>query len=741
MINIINKKLKKREIILQQGRSDCGVACLLSIIKFYEGYESLENLRRISGTNITGTTLLGLCQAARHTGFDADGCEADMDFLKSHDSPCILHVVVGNNLQHYLVCYGLCDHTMTDASRKGKKFVIGDPAKGIVYMTEDELVKIWVSRVCLVLSPNPEFKKAGEIRKTKYKWMMGLLKEDVPLLSIAVGLGIGIALLGLVMAIFSQRLVDEILPKKEYTKFYLGIFLVLALLVTKEGLSYLRQYFLFRQSKEFNTRIIDYFFGHLLHLPKLFFDTRKIGELTARLNDTARIQRVILQLAGNTVIDFLVTIISIIALFSYSWQIGFVCLIAVPGFYFIIYKHNKKIINGQRSVMSSYALAEANYISTLQGIEPIKNRNKQGWFAANNKTVYEFFQEKIFLFGKIQIRLSLLANIAGAFILSGVLALACIQVLHQQLKTGELIAILGMAGVLLPAVANLALVSIPLSEAEIVFDRMFEFTGIEPEDIKMTSTPVTRFDSLRVDQITFRFAGRKSILKDISLEIRKGEIIALVGENGCGKTTLSQILQKNYRAENGSIIINNDLELKEVSFYDWRNILGVVPQNVHLFNGTVLENIAFEDAVRDPDNVIRFIRHYGFWDFIHLLPQSVLTTVGEEGVNLSGGQKQIIGLARALYHHPQFLILDEVTAAMDRESEQFVLGLLKKLKEEMAIIFITHKLHVLKYLCDRIYILSDGAISNHGGHQDLIKGNNLYSQYWAALGGEVGVHR
>ena len=723
---------KKPEVILQHDQSDCGVACLLAIIKFYNGHETLENLRRISGTNIAGTTLLGLCQGARQIGFDADGCEADMDALKSHNSPCILHVVVENKLQHYVVCYGWRDHRMASASEAGKIF-IGDPAKGGVYMTEAELNRIWVSKTCLILSPNLDFKKVGEIKKTKYKWMRSLLENDMPLLWIAVGLGVGIALLGLVMAIYSERLVDEILPKKQYTKLYVGIFLVLALLVIKEGLSYLRQYFLFTQSKRFNTRIIDYFFCKLLHLPKLFFDTRKIGELTARLNDTTRIQRVIMQLAGNTVIDFLVMLISIIALFSYSWQIGLVCLFAAPIFYFIVYSHNKKITHGQRSVMSSYALAEANYISTLQGIEPIKNRNKQEWSATNNKRVYEHFQEKVFSFGKMQIRLSLLANISGAFILTSILTLASIQVLHEQLKIGQLIAVLGMSGSLLPAVANLALISVPLSEAKIAFDRMFEFTGIEPEEIKNATTPQLHFNSLRVEHISFRFAGRKSILKDISLDIHKGEIIALMGENGCGKTTLSQILLKNYTPESGSIRINDSLELGQVSFYEWRNILGVVPQEVHLFNGTVLENIAFEDAASIPDGVIQYLLEYGFGDFIDSLPQAGLTLVGEEGINLSGGQRQMIALARALYHRPSFLILDEATAAMDRESEQFVLRLLKKLRKEMAIVFISHRLHVLKNVCDRIYILQEGVIANYGNHFELLQSSNLYSHYWFDL--------
>jgi ATP-binding cassette subfamily B protein len=147
----------------------------------------------------------------------------------------------------------------------------------------------------------------------------------------------------------------------------------------------------------------------------------------------------------------------------------------------------------------------------------------------------------------------------------------------------------------------------------------------------------------------------------------------------------------------------------------------------------VIENICFEYAANNPEKVNQFLNEYGFVDFINSLPQSYMTIVGEEGINLSGGQKQMIALARALYHKPQLLILDEATASMDRKSEQFVLNLLSKIKTEMGIIFITHRLHVLKHFCDRIYIIENGTTSRNGTHETLLETKNIYSQYWNDL--------
>ncbi len=382
--------------------------------------------------------------------------------------------------------------------------------------------------------------------------------------------------------------------------------------------------------------------------------------------------------------------------------------------------------------MAGYAISESNYISTLQGIEAIKNHNRQELFATNNKILYQNYQDKVFNLGKIQIKLSLIANCFGIMFLIGILFYNSYQVLSGQLKTGELMAILGMCSSLLPSIANLALISIPVNEAKVAFNRMFEFTGLDTE-MQNNDIEYLQFQSLQISDLCFRFAGRSRLLQNINFEIVKGEVIAIMGENGCGKSTLSQILLKNHMPESGKIIINGMENVENISYKTWRRVIGIVPQNIHIFNSTVLDNIAFEDIVKNPQAVLNFLQEYGFDKFIESLPQGYMTLIGEEGVNLSGGQKQIIALARALYHQPQLLILDEATAAMDRESERFVLQLLTKLKTKIAVIFITHRLHVLKSFYNRIYLLQNGKITISGTHAELLQTENLYSTYWKDL--------
>lgn len=717
-------KAINQSFVLQQEQRDCGIACLLSLIRYYSGDATLDNLRRISGTNTTGTTMLGLYEAATTCGFIAQGCQADMDALVAHEAPVILHLIMESGMYHYVVAYGRTMH-------KGQPvFVIGDPGQGIRLLDQQQLEQLWQTRICLVLEPGPAFVTTDQTQGIKKQWLRELVKGDIPLLMIASAIGLIIAGLNLVMAVFSQRLIDDILPAKDYSRFGLGIVMVLLLLIIKDSANGVRQILLLKQGRDFNNRMTETFFASLLQLPKPFFDTRTTGELIARLTDTSRVQKLIATMAGNVVIDLLVVLVSIGFLFAYSWQTALIAMGVMPLYYLLIHKHSRAIVLGQRSVMAGYAICEGSYINTLQGIGIIKSHNKQQVFSNLNRARYGQYQQSIYGLGKIQVRLGWLAGVAGNTFLVVILAYGTRQVFDGQLKAGALMAVIGICATLLPAIANLALVAIPFSEAKVAFDRMFEFTSISKELLPTDPVEgIAEFRHLSIKDISFRYPGRSPLLKQVSFEVSRGEIIAIMGENGSGKSTLSQILQGFYRYQTGQVLLNDTISLDSIVPERWRHTLAVVPQYVHLFNGTILDNIAFESAVH-PQEVIVFLESLGLMSSFQVLPQGIFTLVGEEGINLSGGQQQLVALARALYRKPSLLIMDEGTAAMDRDLEQFCLQLLDNLKQSMAVIFISHRLHVLKSFCDRIYILQDGFVRDYGSHQELLESDNLYSKYW-----------
>jgi len=708
----------KKTHTLQLDQSDCGVACLLSLIKLYNGNQSIEKLRELSGTTKQGTTMLGLYQVATQLGFTAEGCEADMHTLIDHKQPVILHVLTENQLQHYIVCYEYDEV---------KGFLIGDPGKGIHYLSILELEKIWTSKTCLTLEPNEKFITEKTGKNAQQKWFLSILKEDYKLIWISILLGFFIAGLGMSMALFSQKLIDDILPSHNIKKLISGISLLTILLLAKIGITILRQYFLLQQSKDFNNRINNSFFDSLLYLPKPFFDTRKTGELIARLNDAQRVQGVIKMLSSTLVIDVLVSIISLIFLFSYSWELGLISTLSLPVYFYIIYRNNKKIIKAQTEIMQTDAINESNYITSIQGISTIKNDNKQDVFKNLNKYIFANYQEKIFNLGKINISLSWQSGLASVVFLIGILIYTSVQVFDKEIKIGELMAILGIVGSLLPSIANLALISIPINEAKIAFNRMYEFASIEKE--KEDGLEISEINSISIQNLSFRFAGRSELFHNVNIEIQKGKFTAIVGESGSGKSTIGQILQRFYKFENGNIILNDQYKLQEIELKNYRNLLAVIPQEITIFNGNIIDNILL-GIIDSPENILKFITEYHFESFFNSLPQGLATIVGEEGINLSGGQKQIIALARALYKRPQFLILDEATSAMDRNTENFTLKLFKKIKPNCAILFISHRLNILKNVADSVYILEDKTISRFGNHQELMTSDNFYSDYW-----------
>lgn len=677
--------------ILQRYQSDCGVACLLSIMQYYGGSESIERLRELSGTTTQGTSLFGLYQTAEQMGFDASGVRGELQELKNTENPVILYFLYEDGLEHYVVCYGY---------NAENGFLIGDPANEVKYLSEEELDLYWRKRFCLILSPNQNFVTTKATNEKKRKLFIQLLKDDYKLLFFTVIIGMCIALLGMAMSVFSQKLIDNILPSHNIHKLISGIILLAMLLIFRIGFMVLREFILIKQSRDFNNRVNTNFFKNIVQLPKIFFDNRKIGELVARLNDTHRIQDVIKSIISSTLLDSMICIISIALLWIYSWQIALVSITSLPIYFYLIYRNRKKIIFSQKSIMQAYASNESNYIATIQGIATVKNDNKQDVFEKNNLNIYRNFQDKIFNLGLINIRMSWQAGLAGVIFLIAILCYTSIAVLNKELKLGELMAILGISGSLLPSIGNLALVFIPINEAKVAFDRMYDFISVEKE--LKEGENIDELNSIELKDISFCFAGRKPLFENVNITLAKGTITAIIGESGSGKTTLANILQKFYSWNQGQIIVNNEHELQHISIESWRSKMGVIPQEVHIFNGNVLYNIVLDENCNN-ELLQEIINQYSLTDFILNLPNGLMTLVGEEGVNLSGGQKQVIGLLRVLYRQPHLYILDEPTAALDKNTEKLVISILEKLKVNSIILLITHRLSLIDHIADATY--------------------------------------
>jgi ABC-type bacteriocin/lantibiotic exporter with double-glycine peptidase domain len=704
-----------KSLMKQQDQSDCGPACLLSVIRYHGGDYALEDLRELSGTTKEGSTMLGLVQAACQIGFDAVGYEADFTDLSNLKELAVLHVTIQEHLTHFVVFYG-CD---------GNRFVVGDPSDGILELSKEELSRIWVSRACCTLSITSSFRTKASINKSKILWFKNLISEDFPILLASVALGILISLLSLTMALFQKKLVDNILPENNYYALVVGLLVVAFLLLIKTGLSALRSNLLIEQRKQFNIRITGDFLGKLLHLPKPFFDTRKIGDFVARLNDTGRIQAVISQLVAGSIIDLIVVLVCIIAIFFFSTNVGIISLVGLTSYFILIYRFNARIINFQKSVMANYAANESNYIDIVSGIADIKSYNKYESFEASNHNTFSQYQGSIFNLGKLNISLTFYSGVTSNIIMVIVLGYCSWQVISESMALGTLFAIVGISSTLIPAVSSLALISIPLNEAKVAFDRMFAFSSMQSEDWIESDKVNVKINEICISGLYFGFPGRAYLLKGVDVRLEKGQLVTLLGESGSGKSTFLEIIQKFYEYKQGTIEVNkNNLECIPTDL--WRNTTALVPQQIKLYNGSILYNICLSQSKDDYRHAMDLCEDYGLGKFIKEFPQGYSTIVGDGGINLSGGQKQIVAIARALFSKPQLLLLDEATGAMDRNTENFVLNLLQDIKNEVAILMVTHRIKAASR-SDYVYILENGVISHEGNPTHLLNSENFYS--------------
>lgn len=553
-------KSLKRHHKQHHDQSDCGIICLTSILSYYNSYQPLEELRELSGTNKTGATMLGLIQCARKIGFDADGYEADIKSLKDSKDIAILHIIKDEILQHYVVCFGY--------SQQKRAFIISDPAKKTIeYISEENIENTWKSKALILLKPTNKLNTTIK-KPNKYKWVLSYLKDDTNIILMAFILGIIVAILGLSSAIFSQKFIDNLLPSNNITTVVLGGILLLFLMLLSGFFGYIKQLFLIRQGKDFSIRVIDYFYTKLLNLPKPFFDTRKIGDLTARMNDTNRIQNTITSFISNIIIHLLTLLVVSVAIFFYNWKLGVLSLLWLPILTLVVWYYHPKIIEDQKEVMQSYAQNESNYIDTIKGVDSIKSSNTQNIFTFLTLGIFTNYRNKVYDLGKIGIQYQFVLQTFGAFFIVALILYGSYLVFNNEFTSGGVIALIQLSSMLMGSAIGIATLNIQLQEANIALNRMFEYTTVKEESISNSrEVVINEIESIELNNIEFNYVGRNKIINNISLKVKKGECIGITGEIGTGKSTLLYLLQKFHIPTKGDIIINNEIDLNDISAY------------------------------------------------------------------------------------------------------------------------------------------------------------------------------
>lgn len=716
--NLAARKKHKLINIKQHDITDCGAACIASISAHYNLDLPIARIRQFASTDTKGTNVLGLIEAASKIGFTAKGVKGDYDNLFNIPLPVIAHVVQ-NNIAHYVVIYRITEEYVE----------IMDPAYGETQqISHDEFRQKWTG-VLIMLLPNNDF-TAGDERISIEKRFFFLLKPHRSvLLQVLVG-AIFYTILGLSTSIFIQKIIDNVLPEGNTNLLNLMGTVMVLIILLQIFINYAKTLLTIKTGQQIDARLILGYYKHLLKLPQQFFDTMRVGEIISRMNDAVKIRAFINDVLIGFLVNVFILIFSFVLMFTYYWKLALIMLTVVPLYAIIYYFSNKVNKTTQRKLMERSAELENQLVESVNAVSTIKRFGLEDF--ANLKTEQRFINLLRTIFTSANN--SLWVGNSSSFV-SSIFAVILLWsgatfVINNLITPGELLSFYAIIGYFTGPVVSLIGMNKILQDAHIAADRLFEIMDLEREQTE-NRAELTRemVADIHFKNVNFRYGTRVTVFEDFSLDIPKGKITAIVGESGSGKTTLLSLLQNIYPLQSGSILIG-EYDLKYITNNSLRQIVGVVPQDVHLFAGNVIENIAVGDLEPDMKKIIRICNDINIMDFIEQLPNGFETYLGENATTLSGGQRQRLAIARALYREPEILILDEATSSLDSTSEAYIFDVIAHLRGAgKTIILIAHRLSTVVN-ADKIAVLNKGELIEEGTHKSLLKKNKAYAAMW-----------
>jgi len=705
-------KIKQRDI------TDCGAACLASIAAHYQLQIPVSRIRQYAGTDKRGTNVLGLIEAAEKLGFQAKGAKGALDSLSKIPLPAIAHVILKNGLHHFVVIYKV--------TKKDITFM--DPADGGYHKNKiAEFEKDWSGVIVLIL-PDESFSKGNETTSNTKRFWQLLMPHKGIMIQALVG-ALVYTILGLSTSIYMQKLIDFVLPDGNIRLLNLLSIGMIVILVFQVFIGTFKTILGLQTGQQIDARLILGYYKHLLKLPQRFFDTMRVGEITSRINDAVKIRMFINDVALSMIVNVLIVGFSIALMFLYYWKLAVIMLCIIPIYIIIYWISNKVNKKWLRTLMENSAELETQLVESISTAGTIKRFGIEEY--ANNKTENKFYTllNSIYKSGIKGLYLGTTADFITRLFTILILWAGAYFVINRELTPGELLSFYALIGYFTGPASSLIGANKSIQDALIAADRLFEIIDLEIESNDLNKVELTSdlIDDIHFNNVHFRYGTRAMVFEGLNLTIKKGSSTGIIGESGSGKSTLLSLLQNLYPLKEGNISIGG-LDLQYISNKSLRKAVSVVPQQIDLFAGTVIENIAIGDYDPDMQRILELSKMLGISDFIEQLPSGYNSLLGEQGVNLSGGQRQRIAIARALYRNPEILILDEATSNLDQLSESKVQSTLECFKlQGKTIILIAHRLNTIKN-CDEILVLKEGKLVEQGTHNTL--SNNKESYYY-----------
>lgn len=541
-----------------------------------------------------------------------------------------------------------------------------------------------------------------------------------------------IQLFALVTPLFFQVVVDKVLAHQSLstlTVLVAGLVIIGAFDVV---LQYLRTYALSHTTNRIDVELGQRLFQHLLRLPIGYFETRSAGQTVARVRELETIRSFLTGQGLFAVLDCLFALVFIAVLFFYSTFLTVIVLATIPLYLLISFAVRPLLLTKIKEKFDRGALSQQFLVETVVGmqtvkaaaVEPIVQKEWEERLAAYVTTSFSATQ-----LGSLgQNAIQYVSKLSTAFILF----FGAKAVIEGDLTIGQLIAFNMIASQVAQPVLRLSQIFQDFQQVQVSVERLGDILNAPTERLPAAraALPPPR-GAIEIRNVTFHYRpGLPEVLKHVSLAIRPGEVIGIVGPSGSGKSTLTKLVQRFYLPSEGQVLLDG-ADLSQVDPTWLRRHIGVVLQENLLFNRTIHENIALADPAMPRARVMAVARLAGVDEFVARMPEGYDTQIEERGANLSGGQRQRIAIARALVTNPPILILDEATSALDYESERIIQANMRHIAHGRTVIIIAHRLAAVRD-CSRIVGMVDGRIVEVGSHDELLaRPEGLYARLWA----------
>ena len=718
MANKINKPIKngvaKVPVVMQLEALECGAASLCMILAYYNKWIPIEQVREDCGVSRDGSNAHNVLKAARFYGLEAKGYRFEPEALKKNCTfPCIIHW----NFNHFVVLDGF----------KGGKAYLNDPAKG-AYSVSMETFDESFTGICMQFTPTDEFVPSGK-PKSMVSFATKRLKGSGTAIIFTVLTGMIAALIGFIQPAFSRVFLDHLLSGTDLawtTPFLiiLAVFSAIQILM-----SALQAIYALRINGKMAAIGNATYMWKVLKLPMRFFSQRMAGDIQDRQVSNANIANTLINTFAPLMINAIMMVIYLVIMLRYSPMLTIVGLASLAINTVVSRYISKKRINITRVSMRDNAKLSAFTVAGIEMIETIKSSGAENGYFKKWSGYQASVNTQQVKFLKVDQYLGMIPQFVTALANSVVLFLGVWLTMQGQYTVGMIMAFQGFLASFMAPAMTLVSAGQTLQEMRTQMERVddvMEYPEDNALEEKDSDDELNKLNgNIEINNLVFGYSPlAEPLIKDFNMKLTPGKSVAIVGESGCGKSTMSKLISGLYQPWSGEILFDGK-PLNEIPKNVFRGSIAVVDQDIILFEDTIANNIKMWDESIEDFEMILAARDAQIHDDIVQRSNGYQHKLIEGGKDFSGGQRQRMEIARALAQDPTIVILDEATSALDAKTEY---ELVKAIRNRgITTVVIAHRLSTIRS-CDEIIVMERGVIVDRGTHQELLQSSKMYQE-------------